>query len=209
MTFFDWLVPKDEKFYDSISGMMDNVSDGINLLSSGFLEPGDHKQMHEKMREIEHITENQLREIKEMLESAFITPIDPVEINEMVNEIKSMMHLLVDTSNHVYIFGRECESLPDMEEGIGMLKRSMAEMTSAFTHLKGKGKPKDILPHYISVKEIEKEVYMLNARATHRIYTDEPLNIIKYGKIYGRVCDLASLCEDRTGAIYDIAVRQV
>ena len=94
----------------------------------------------------------------------------------------------------------------------------MAEMESAFAHLKEKGKPKDILPHYMTVKEIEKEVYLLNARATHRIYTNErpgntqdlyPLNIIKYGKIYGRVCDIASLCEARTGAIYDIAVRQV
>ncbi|WP_421909021.1 DUF47 domain-containing protein [Methanolacinia petrolearia] len=209
MTFFDWLVPKDDKFYDSISLMMEDVNSGINLLSSGVHEMSDLETMHKEMREVEHRTEKRLQEIKELLETAFITPIDPVEINEMVNDIKSMIHLLVDASTHIYIFGKDCETTPDMEEAVSLLKRSMAEMESAFAHLKEKGKPKDILPHYMTVKEIEKEVYLLNARATHRIYTNEPLNIIKYGKIYGRVCDIASLCEARTGAIYDIAVRQV
>lgn len=209
MTFFDWLVPRDDKFYESISSMIENVENGINLLSSGVHEMKGLEKMHDEMREIEHQTEKKLQEIKELLETAFITPIDPLEINEMVNDIKSMVHLLVDASTHIYIFENDCESMPDIEEAVVMLKKSMVEMKSAFGHLRGKGKPKEILPHYLSVKEIEKEVYMLNARATHRIYISEPLNIIKYGKIYGRVCDLVSLCEDRTGAIYDIAVRQV
>lgn len=210
MTFFDWLVPKDERFFDSIASMIGCVSEGVGVLSSSISGLQDLGNEHEKMREIEHRTEEKLHEVKELLEEAFITPIDPVEINEMINDIRTMIHLLVDTSTHIYVFGREYEYLSDMENAVALLKSSVEDMESAFGILRTNGRPKDILPCYISAKKIETEIYILNARATHTIYSSkEPINIIKYGKIFGRVCDLASLCEDRTGAIYDIAVRHV
>lgn len=209
MTFFDWLVPKDERFFSSISDMMNCVNDSVNILTS-IISDNMHKENYfGKIHEIEDLNEKKLQEVKELLEDAFITPIDPVEINEMINDIRSIIHLLVDTINHIYIFGSDDEYLEDIDKALNYLKSAVSDMQSSFELLKSDKKPKEILPYYVSVKDTEKEVYRLNADTTHKIYNENPLNIIKYGRIFDRICDLTSLCEDRTGAIYDIAVRRV
>lgn len=118
-----WILPREDVFYALIeqqSVLLDEASRAL----AGFAEGVAAEKVHETVQELEHKADAIVYQIEEQLASAFVTPIDREDIQQVASAIDDIVDFINLTARSFVLFG-----VPQPTPPMAEMMRILVKMT--------------------------------------------------------------------------------
>ena len=204
-----WLLPKEEKFFDMLREQASNVVDGANEFKRliddyNKINDSERKNFAKWIQDIEHKGDNLTHNIIGILDKTFITPIDKEDIYRLAMLLDDVIDAIYHTSERLIIF-----KISKIDIHIKNLTHVVLEITKKMDiGIAEISKLKDMNQFYIEVHTLENKGDNLYRAALAEMFNKRnPIEIIKYKDIYDFLENIADKCEDIANVIESIVVK--
>ena len=123
------LTPRDATFFDLFTASASHLVTGADLLAQLIgAEPADRAPLADKLRDVEHLTDDATHTILRRLNQTFVTPFDRDDIYNLASTLDDCMDLMEAAGDIVVLYGVE-DLPPAVTEQVSTLQRA-AELTA-------------------------------------------------------------------------------
>jgi predicted phosphate transport protein (TIGR00153 family) len=199
------LIPRNEDFFLLFEKASDNLVVGANLLQD-FMDHYEHVEAKaQKIKDVEHQGDLLTHEIVEKLNRSFITPIDREDIHALASGLDDVLDSIEAVANRMMIFKITAPTEP-LKRMTGILVRAVEEINRAVHSLR---KLDHLMTFCIEIKNLETKADELSRHLLSELFKEEkdPITVIKWKEIYGRMEAAADECEDIAKIIEAIVVK--
>jgi uncharacterized protein len=163
-----------------------------------------------RLREIEHEGDRHVHECASQIANAFITPIDRVDLMNIVARIESVTDSLDDIGNQIFMMHitRKNEVMGQFIELIAEACSELSEMMVAFKQFKRS--QSGIHEIAIKVNHIEEEGDALFTRAMRTLFDPaaklDAMEVIRLQNLYNTLENALDYCEDVADAVEQVII---
>ncbi len=200
------LLPRDEKFFELFNQHAKILCRSSELLISG-LRAGYagmcdiQKQMEAHERSADEI----IHQIFQRLQSTFITPFDPEDIQNLATGLDNVIDSIEDTAFRVVAYRLDPIPPPALELArmIDDSCQALARALSALEHRR------PVWNDCIEVNRLENEADAVERTLIGKLFSSdmEPLLLIKQKEVYELLESTTDFCEDVADVIQNVAVK--
>lgn len=221
----DWLVPREERFFDVMKEQSVLVQEGAEALvemlerydaavkagtgdatTTGSVPKTvrDHKR---RIKEIEHRGDMKTHELYTALNATFITPLDREDIGNLASALDDILDFTYATANHLHLY--DVRKVPKELLEIAMLLRDQTvHLRDVLTWLSDPGRREDIKAKLVEIHSLENQADDLTNRAKAELFVqDDVKHIIKMKDILEYLETATDKCEDAADVVRDILVK--
>jgi len=203
----DWIIPQDKQFYDLLEESAENVRKGAEFLVYIVEHYDDLKNKCHKMKAIEHRGDEITHTIYQLLNTTFITPIEPDEISRLASSIDDVLDYINGATRMMYLYGIP-ETDRFMVDFSKLILLSAEELQGAVGGIRDLKHPKVIEEHCIEINRLENLGDDLLGEAIQDVFRrPDAISLIKYKDIYEKLEDATDKCENAANVLSDIAIR--
>ena len=150
------LRPTDTSFYDLFTISAQHIVTGSGLLTEMITEGADREDVAKRMREAEHVCDENTHAIVRKVNSSFVTPFDREDIYSLGSQLDDVMDHLEAVGNLLYLYGlTELPSLPrEMHELVNVLDQQSKITADAMPRLRSM---KNLEEYWIEINRLENE----------------------------------------------------
>ncbi len=200
------LLPKDEKFFDLFQQHMRILCQSSQLLSYG-LQMGYDKmcEIAKQMEALERNGDEIIHEIFRRLQSTFITPFDPEDIQTLATTLDNVLDAIEDATFRIVAY--RLDPIPDPAIQLGrMIDDSCQALSRALAALRDH---KPVWNDCIEVNRLENEADAVERTLVGRLFSSEinPINLIKQKEVFEILEQTTDSCEDVADVIQNVAVK--
>lgn len=206
----NWLVPKEEKFFELLAKQSENALKAAEELKEFTRDyekssRSERKSKSNSMKSIERKGDEIAHEIMEKLDTTFITPIDKEDIHRMTVLLDDVVDLIDTTTLRFVILGIERID-NHIIKLVSITHQSVEELNKAVADLK---KLKHVKEHYVKIHSLENEADEVYHNALSELFHffKNPIDIIKYKEVYELLEGVTDKCEDVANVIESIVVK--
>ena len=197
--------PRNEYFFCLFEQASDNLVNGANHLRDFMNNYDNIEQKAQLIKDIEHKGDQLTHEIVEKLNRTFITPIDREDIHALTSGLDDVVDSIEAVSNRMISFKIEAptDALKQMTD---ILCRAAEEIRKAVHSLR---KLDHLMTFCIEIKNLETRADEISRRLVSELFDQEkdPIAVIKWKEIYGRMEAATDRCEDIANIIEAIVVK--
>jgi uncharacterized protein len=199
------LFPRGEDFFHLFEQAADNLVNGANHLQDfmNTYENIEHKA--ETIKDIEHKGDHLTHEIVEKLNRTFITPIDREDIHALTSGLDDVVDSIEAVSNRMIAFKIEAptSALKQMTDILCHAAEEIQKAVHSLRHLD------DLMAFCIEIKNLETRADEISRQLISDLFDKEkdPIAVIKWKEIYGRMEAATDRCEDIANIIESIVVK--
>ena len=200
------LRPTDTSFYDLFTISAQHIVTGADLLTEMITEGADREDVARRMREAEHVCDENTHAIVRKVNSSFVTPFDREDIYNLASDLDDVMDFVEAAADLVILTG--LGTLPaEMSQQTALLQRCAQVTAEAMPRLKTL---KDLSDYWIEVNRIENEADKLYRRLISRLYSGEfdALEILKLKEVADQLEEAADAFEHVANVVETIAVKE-
>ena len=199
------LFPREENFFCLFEQASDNLVKGANLLRDFMECYEDIDKKAQIIKEIEHKGDQLTHEIVEKLNRTFITPIDREDIHALTSGLDDVVDSIEAVSNRMIAFKIKAPT-DALREMTAILCCAAAEIQKAVHSLR---KLDHLMTFCIEIKNLEGRADEISRRLISELFENEkdPIAVIKWKEIYGRMEAATDRCEDIANIIEAIVVK--
>jgi len=199
------LLPRDEKFYDLLTGQAQIAVEASRLLAAGLGGGGA-----QKVRDLERKADQAFRQINTRLHRTFITPIDPEDIHQIASGIDEIIDHIEAAAFRLeaYCSDRPPERLADLARLLnGCVEATLGAMQTL--ERDGVQKPESLTSCCEEINRRESEMEDRVRDAVGELFRTErdPIALIKHKEVYELLESAADCCENVADALEGIAVK--
>ena len=206
------LLPKQERFFDLFERQAGFVAEGAVKFREMLENYGERDRYVLEIKEIEHQADLATHEVFDILNKAFLTPIDPEDIHELATGIDDVLDEIEGVAARFQMFHVEEPTVEAVQLG-RIIEASAVAVQDAVRSLRSLRKKgmEEIQPHLIEINKRENEADDLTRRVVSELFRGEVdvLQVIKWKEIYGRMEHAADRSEDVANIIENICVKNV
>lgn len=200
------LLPRDEKFFDLFQQHVKILCQASQLFISGLRlgYPGVCR-ISKQMEALERNGDEIIHEIFRRLQSTFITPFDPEDIQALATSLDNVLDAIEDATFR--ISGYRVDPVPDSAVGLGqMIDDSCKALDRAMNALR-QGNP--VWDDCIEVNRLENEADAVERTVISDLFSSEinPITLLKHKEVYEVLEHTTDLCEDVADVIQSVAVK--
>ncbi len=199
------LLPKEENFFLLFEKASDNLVAGARLLQD-FMERYENvEEKAQKLKEVEHAGDLLTHEIVEKLNRTFITPIDREDIYALASNLDDVLDSIEAVASRMTIFRIPGPTEP-LRAMTVILVQASEQIQKAVHSLK---KLDHLMTFCIEIKRLETQADDISRRLLGELFEKErdPIAVIKWKEIYGRMEAAADECADIAKIIEAIVVK--
>ncbi|HEX2021618.1 MAG TPA: DUF47 family protein [Candidatus Thermoplasmatota archaeon] len=203
----DWLVPREEKFFDLLREQSIIVREGADALVRMLTDYTDVPQHKKRIKEIEHKGDLKTHDLYQALNATFITPLDREDIARMASALDDILDYTFDTAKHLYLYEvkQPPKELREMAEALAEQTRHLSE---GIAMLEDSGRRDDLRLKLIEIHRLENHADELADRAKAEMFrNDDVKTILKMKDIFEYLETATDKCEDAADVIRDILVK--
>jgi predicted phosphate transport protein (TIGR00153 family) len=194
---FKSITPKDQEFYDLFDKISAGVVEGAQTLSAMLETAGRSAEFSQKVKTIEHQTDQTVHALVAKLHKTFVTPIDRYDIHQLAVHLDNILDQAEAVSSRIEIYCPDCVP-PEARELAAVLLEStklVQEMVSLLRRLK---KPARILELTVEIKRLEDQADYIRRSTVGRLFREEtnPIELIKWKDILEYLERATDCCED-------------
>ena len=206
MGFKEWIIPQDKIFFNLIEKQSKLVQEGAELFNSIVSDYKNLSEKVEKMKSIEHQSDEVVAEIMQKLHRCFITPIDHEDISKLCTTYDDVLDHINSVANWIHIF--KLKSPDDhIKTFAKLILKQIEEVNSAIARI-SKLKEKEIGEIFARVHELEEQVDDLRDDSFVELFQNKDYRkIIIMKEIYGFLEDVADLVDDVCLVVQDIVIK--
>lgn len=194
---FKSLTPKDQEFYDLFDKISAGVVEGAQMLSVMLETPTRSAEFSQKVKTIEHQTDQTVHALVAKLHKTFVTPIDRYDIHQLAVHLDNILDQAEAASSRIEMYCPECVPPEARELAVVLLESTklVKEMVSLLRRLK---KPARILELTVEVKRLEDQADYIRRSTIARLFREEknPFELVKWKDILEYMERATDCCED-------------
>ncbi|MBI2658093.1 DUF47 family protein [Candidatus Woesearchaeota archaeon] len=205
-----WLVPKEEKFFEMLTGQAENILEGAKSLKSFVnnyekLEKSERKSRVAAIKSLESKGDEITHKIMDSLNTTFITPIDKEDIHQMAVLLDDVIDLINAVALRFVLLGVERTDTHIIKLADIILSCS-TELNKSILDLR---KLKPMNEHYVKIHSLENEADDVYHEALSELFHfyKNSIDIIKYKELYELLEEITDKCEEVTHVIENIVVK--
>ena len=204
----DWLVPREEKFFEMLEEQSLIVIEGAEAFVAMLENYGGDVRSHKQLvKEIEHRGDLKTHEIYTALNATFITPLDREDIASLASAMDDILDFTWATANHMYLY--QIEKPPkEIVEVARILRDQTKHLHAAFAHLAEPARREEIKAKLVEIHSLENQADDLTNRAKAALFDEDDVKyIIKMKDILEYLETATDKCEDAADVVRDILVK--
>ncbi len=205
----EWLVPQDEKFFDSMDAIAGNVLKGAKALETMVGDWKDPKVGRDRVKAIEHAGDMLVHNVFQDLNKTFITPIDQEDIGSLVSRYDDILDYVYASANRMYLYKVE-KATPPMVKLAATIVQAVEALNVGLTALRDPRRGDEAGKACIEVNRLENVADDLLNTAVAGLFNDghDAVYIIKHKEIYEFLENATDKCEDASDIIRGILVKR-
>lgn len=210
----DWLVPREEKFFDILQEQSAIVVEGaeafvhmIENFEAASRQPDGIRTLKRKVKEIEHRGDLKTHELYQALNATFITPLDREDIAALAAALDDILDFTWATANHLHLY--DVKKLPKEFVEVALLLRDQTHLVrDVLTHLPDPDKRDEIRAKLVEIHSLENQADELTNRAKAELFQQDDVKyLIKMKDVLEYIETATDKCEDAADVVRDILVK--
>lgn len=200
------LLPRDEKFFQYFQQQVRLISQAADLLVDGAAAGNAHlENAAHQIHALEEQADAVLHDIYTRLNSTFITPLDPEDIQSLSSHLDDVLDGIEDAVHRMLDY--RIEPLPGTAIELCRIVQSCCLILQKAFDALAKGQP--FIEHSIEINRLEEAADQLGRAAVRRLFEEEkdPIRIIKLKEIYEFLEQTTDYCEDVADALQNVQVK--
>jgi len=208
---FQFLVPKDSKFFPMFIKVAENLVVGCKALKA-LAEEKDNTKFPEhvnRIKEIEQIGDNYTHDIFKELNSTFITPFDRQDIQDLTSSIDNVLDYINGTCQRIKSY--KPKRLPaEMSKFADILTESAELILYALNELKSQKTYHNIKQACVKINTLENVADDLYHTGLSSLFDNEkdPIELIKMKEILQTIEKATDCAEDVSDVLKTIIIKQ-
>ncbi len=200
------LLPKDEKFFDLFLQHMRILCQASELLVSG-LKSGYSGmcRISKQMEALERNGDEVIHELFRRLQSTFITPFDPEDIQTLSTSLDNVLDAIEDATFRISCY--RVDPIPEPAIQLGyMIDGSCKALARALTALRDR---KPVWDDCIEVNRLEDEADAVERTVLEDLFNSpiDPITLIKLKEVYEILEQTTDRCEDVADVVQNVALK--
>jgi predicted phosphate transport protein (TIGR00153 family) len=199
------MIPREERFFDLFAGDAANVLTGARMLEAMLRSFDDLERRNAELREIEHHGDEISHDIGHRLERTFVTPFDREDIHSLISGLDDVLDMIEEVGDTFLLYRIDAATAIAVQQAAIIVKQCEL-LHEALLHLRGF---KDLDRYWIEVHRLENEGDQLVRGAIAGLFEGDPdpIQVIKWRKLYGLLEEAIDLSEDVANIIERIVVK--
>ena len=200
------LLPRDERFFELFHQHMRILCQSSELLVSG-LKSGYSGmcRISKQMEALERHGDEVIHEIFQRLQTTFITPFDPEDIQTLATTLDDILDSVEDATFRISCY--RVDPIPEPAVQLGqMINDSTKALARALQSLEAR---KPVWDDCIEVNRLENEADAVERTVLSELFTNgtDPITLIKLKEVYEILEQTTDSCEDVADVIRNVAVK--
>lgn len=162
----------------------------------------------QKVKAIEHEADGHVHRCLKLVEAAFVTPIDRIDIVEIIKEIENITDNIDSVANHTYMMCVKEVNEP-CQNFMGLVVDACEKLEELMKNLKNYKKNfklvNDLVIEINRIEEIGDKMYLTAMRNLFEFETDAK-KVLIYQRLYGKLEDALDKCEDVADIVQKIII---
>lgn len=203
----DWLVPREEKFFDLLRDQSAIVLEGAEALVAMLHDYSDLRAHKTKIKEIEHRGDMKTHDLFQALNATFITPLDREDIANLASSLDDILDYTYDVGNHLFLY--DVKSPPkELLEVSMMLRDQTRHLHDAMRMLSDPAKRDQLRAKLVEIHRLENSADELSDTLVRGLFaTGDVMHIMKIKDVSEYLETATDKCEDAADVLRDILVK--
>jgi uncharacterized protein len=199
------LLPREDNFFLLFEKASDNLVDGARLLQDFMDHYENVDEKAQKLKDVEHQGDLIIHEIVEKLNRSFVTPIDRDDIHSLASGLDDVLDSIEAIANRMVLFKIASPTEP-LRRMTAILIQASEQIQKAVHSLR---KLDHLMVFCIEIKRLETQADEISRTLLGELFEQEkdPIAVIKWKEIYGRMEASADKCADIAKIIEAIVVK--
>src|SRR5579872_644946 len=200
------LLPRDEKFFQDFQQQVRLICQAADLLVEGAAAGNAHlASAAHQIHALEEQADAILHDIYTRLNSTFITPLDPEDIQSLSSHLDDVIDGIEDAVHRMLDY--QISPLPPTVLELCRIVQSCCLILQKAFDALAKGLP--FIDHSIEINRLEEAADQLGRAAVKQHFEKEtdPIRIIKLKEIYEFLEQTTDYCEDVADALQNVQVK--
>lgn len=200
------LLPRDEKFFHYFQQQMKLICQAADLLVEGAAAGNAHlANAAHQIHALEEQADTVLHEIYTRLNSTFITPIDPEDIQSLSSHLDDVIDGIEDSVQRMLDY--QVDSMPGTVLELCRIVQSCCLILQKAFEALAKNQP--FIEHSIEINRLEEAADQLGRAAVKELFDHEkdPIRLIKLKEIFEFLEQTTDYCEDVADALQNVQVK--
>jgi hypothetical protein len=200
------LLPRDEKFFQDFQQQVRLICQAADLLVEGAVAGNAHlANAAHQIHALEEQADAILHDIYTRLNSTFITPLDPEDIQSLSSHLDDVIDGIEDAVHRMLDY--QINPLPPTVQELCRIVQSCCLILQKAFDALAKGQP--FIEHSIEINRLEEAADQLGRAAVKQLFEKEsdPIRIIKLKEIYEFLEQTTDYCEDVADALQNVQVK--
>ncbi|MBV8864934.1 MAG: DUF47 family protein [Acidobacteriaceae bacterium] len=202
------LLPKDEKFFDLFVQHVRILCRSSELLKTG-LHSG-YQGMCDVSKQIEALERSGdeiIHLIFSRLQTTFITPLDPEDIQTLATSLDNVLDAIEDVTFRIVAY--RLDPIPEAAMRLGEIIDAASK--ALFRALSALHDKKPVLDDCIEVNRLENEADAIERTLVAKLFSSDidPITLIKQKEIIEELEQATDRCEDVADVIQNVAVKNI
>ncbi|HYL36111.1 MAG TPA: DUF47 family protein [Bryobacteraceae bacterium] len=200
------LIPSDDKFFQYFRQQAKLISQAAALLVEGATAGNAHlANAAHQIHVLEEQADSILHETYTRLNSTFITPLDPEDIQSLSSHLDDVIDGIEDSVHRMLDY--QVDPMPSTVLELCCVVQSCCLILQKAFDALAKGEP--LIEHSIEINRLEEAADQLGRAAVRELFEKEkdPIRIIKLKEIYEFLEQTTDRCEDVADALQNAQVK--
>ena len=199
------LTPQKREFFTLLTQASANARDLARVLVELLAEWPDSRDRLGDIRELEHEGDRLTREVINLLNRTFVTPIDRDDLYRLASAIDDVCDHIDEAADNIDAYEVREISQKAREQG-DVIHRAASRLHDAVELLDGF---RDASRQLLAVRELEDEGDRLEREAVAELFRSgaDPLTIIRWKDIYAQLEEAVDACESAADVLEAILVK--
>jgi len=201
-------LPRNERFYDLLHESAKNLVDAADALVDLVEHYQNVDMKTERLTELEHNGDSITHSIVNLLHKTFVTPIEREDIALLAERLDDVTDYIEGAATALHIYKIK-EPSPCSRQLADIVRMMAVKLEQAISHLRVRGKLRDILPYCVEINRLENVADDLFRQAIAGLFEKESsaAEIIKWRDIYDQLERATDLAEDVANVLEGIVLR--
>ncbi|MFA5861047.1 MAG: DUF47 family protein [Candidatus Thermoplasmatota archaeon] len=210
----DWLVPREEKFFEILHEQSVIVVDGaeafvtmLEKYDAAYLQKDGVRDLKLQVKAIEHRGDVKAHELYTALNATFITPLDREDIASLASALDDILDFTWATANHLHLY--DVAKPPKELLEVAMLLRDQTyHLRDVLAWLPDPSKREQLRAKLVEIHSLENQADDVTNRAKAALFQQDDLKFIMKMKDTLEYMETATdKCEDAADVVRDILVK--
>lgn len=200
------IVPTSREFFDDFSLAAQNIAICVDKLSDVLADTAHAAELHVAVKEVERAGDEYTSRILTRLDSTFVTPFDPEDIQRLAQGIDDVVDDIYHVSEMV-VLTNITDLIPEVPEQVEVLTQMASKIVELFDRFEDMRGLRQIISE---IESLESEGNRIYRRAVARLFSGEmePVDVIRWKDIVESLEAVLDRIEDMTNIVTTIVVKQ-